>query len=61
MKKILEYLKYPSTWDGIVKLASVVGAVLHFSVSPAESAAIVAAGVALGGLINVFFSDTDVA
>lgn len=60
-KKIQEYLRYPSTWQGVVKVLGLIGGFAGFSVSPELAAAIVGAGVALSGLIDVFFSDADTA
>ncbi len=47
---IIEYLSQQSTWKGIIGLATAAGIVL----SPDMSAAIMATGMALVGLINVF-------
>lgn len=57
MKTILAYLKYPSTYKGLVALLGLAGVI----VSPDQQEAIMAAGVAVYGLISVFFSDKDVA
>ena len=54
--KLLDYLRYPSTYKGIVALLGVVGV----SILPAQAEAITTAGVALYGAISVFFSDADV-
>lgn len=47
---IVEYLKQPSTWRGIIGLATALGV----TISPALSSAIIAAGVALVSLIEIF-------
>jgi hypothetical protein len=47
---IIERLSENSTWRGIVMLLTAVGV----QVDPAQSNAIIAAGLALIGLINVF-------
>lgn len=54
--KILDYLRYPSTWQGLVTLLSVVGVAL----SPEQAGYITTAGVAVVGLIWTLFSDSDV-
>lgn len=56
LTKILDFMKYPSTWSGLVGLLSVVGV----TIAPEQTAAIVTAGVAVASAIAVFFSDTDV-
>lgn len=56
LKKILDNLRYPSTWKGLIALLSVIGV----SLSPDQLEAITAAGVALYGAISLFFSDSDV-
>lgn len=50
MKTILDYLSQQSTWKGLIGLTAAAGVVI----SPEQSAAIVALGMALVGLINVF-------
>jgi hypothetical protein len=47
---LIERLSENSTWRGIVMLLTAVGV----QVDPAQSNAIIAAGLALIGLINVF-------
>jgi hypothetical protein len=47
---LIERLSENSTWRGIVMLLTVVGV----QVDPAQANAIIAAGLALIGLINVF-------
>ena len=54
MKKIIEYLGQQSTWKGLLGLATAAGVVI----SPDQSAAIVATGMALVGLINVFRNES---
>lgn len=56
MEKILDYLKYPSTYKGIITILGIVGVQL----SPEQSEAIITAAVALYGAISLFFSDADV-
>ena len=46
---IMNYLTQPSTWRGIIGVATAAGVF----VSPEMATAIIAAGIALGGLINV--------
>jgi len=53
MDTIFKYLKQPSTWKGIVGVVTGFGITL----SPEQTAAIVAAGVALIGLIDVFVDE----
>lgn len=54
--KVLDYLRYPSTWQGVTVLLGVVGVVL----TPEQTAAIVTAGASVFGAILVLFSDSDV-
>jgi C4-dicarboxylate transporter len=54
MNYILARLKEASTWRGIAALITAAGV----SLSPAQSDAIVAAGLSIIGLIAVFFKDT---
>ena len=56
MNKILDFLKYPSTWQGLITILGLVGVTLL----PEQQEAIIAAGVAAVGAIAVFFSDSDV-
>jgi len=49
METILKYLKQPSTWQGLIGIVTGFGV----AVSPELSQAIIAAGVALIGLISV--------
>jgi len=53
METIFKYLKQPSTWKGIVSVATGFGVAL----SPDQIAAIVAAGVAIVGVIDVFVDE----
>lgn len=50
MDYILERLKEPSTWRGIIALISAAGVALK----PEQADKIIALGIALAGLINVF-------
>jgi hypothetical protein len=56
LTKILDYLRYPSTWQGAITLLALVGVTF----SPEQGQAIVTAAVGVVGAIMVFFSDTDV-
>lgn len=56
LAKVLDYLRYPSTWQGIVGLLGAAGVFL----SPEQSTAIAVAGVAVASAISLFFSDADV-
>lgn len=56
MQKLLDFLKYPSTWQGVIALLGVLGVTLL----PAQSEAIITAGIAIVGAISLFYSDTDV-
>lgn len=49
MDTIITYLSQQSTWKGLIGLATAAGVML----SPDMSAAIIAAGMALVGVINV--------
>jgi len=50
---LLARLREPSTWRGLVWLATVAG----LSLRPDQAEAIVVAGMALAGLLGVFLSD----
>jgi len=52
-KYLIEQLRQPSTWRGIVALMTAFGLVT----SPERQAAIITAGMALAGLVGVFFPD----
>lgn len=54
--KLLDYLKYPSTYKGLVALLGVAGVALK----PELTEAITTAGVALYGVISLLLSDSDV-
>lgn len=56
LTKILDYLRYPSTWQGVITILALVGVTF----SPEQSEAIVSAALGVVGVIMVFFSDTDV-
>jgi hypothetical protein len=53
MHYILDRLREPSSWRGLVMIATSLGVAL----SPDQIAAIVAAGSAIVGLIGVFTAD----
>lgn len=53
MKWLLRRLREPSTWRGLVWLATVAG----LSLRPEQAEAIVTAGMALAGLLGVFTTD----
>lgn len=54
MKKyIIERLKEASTWRGIIAIATAAG----MTISPEQSAAIVAAGLAIIGAVGAFVPD----
>lgn len=50
MTYILDRLKEPSTWRGILAMVTAVGVKLH----PELQEAIISAGLALIGLVNIF-------
>lgn len=50
LQYILDRLKEQSTWRGIILIATAVGAKLE----PDQAEAIIASGIAIVGLINVF-------
>lgn len=50
MTYILERLKEPSTWRGILAMVTAVGVKLH----PEMQEAIISAGLALIGMVNIF-------
>lgn len=50
MKTLIEYLRHESTWRGIIALAAGFGITL----TPEAANAIIAAGLSLIGLINIF-------
>jgi hypothetical protein len=55
LKSALEYLKHDSTWKGIISLITALGVTL----TPEQSAAVMASGLAAVGLIQVFWTDAD--
>ncbi len=57
---IIENMKYPSTWQGIVKIVSVIGGLFGWSISPEIAAMVVTGGVSLSGIIDFYWSDSDV-
>lgn len=56
MRKLIELLKYPSTWKGLITLVTILGV----KVAPEQAEAIATAGIATVGAIATFFSDADV-
>lgn len=54
MNTILEYLTQQSTWKGLIGLVTALGVAL----SPEQTTAIIATGMALVGLINVFRNES---
>lgn len=54
MKWLINRLREPSTWRGLVWLATVAG----LSLRPDQAEAIVTAGMALAGLLGVFLADS---
>lgn len=52
---ILEYATHASTWKGIIAVVTAAGVTL----SPEQSNAIIALGLSLVGLIQVFVDDHD--
>jgi len=56
MKALLQYLKYPSTYQGILAIAAAVG----INVAPEMQNAILTVALAVGGAIAAKFSDADV-
>lgn len=60
MKKVLDYIKdllrYPSTYQGIVILAGLIGITL----SPEQAQMIIGIAAGAVGLIQTFLSDSDV-
>lgn len=54
--KLLNHLKYPSTWQGIIGLVAATGLAL----APELQEHIITAGVALAGVVAFLFSDADV-
>jgi hypothetical protein len=50
MNYILDRLKEPSTWRGILAMITAVGVKLH----PEMQEAIISAGLALIGMVNIF-------
>lgn len=55
VKTILEYFLHPSTWQGLIAIASAAGLYL----APELQQAIVTAGLSVVGLIQVFIIDHD--
>lgn len=60
MSKILEYLRYPSTWKGIVTILTMVLAFFNIDIDPETAAKIATGGLTLVGVIGTFYSDADV-
>jgi hypothetical protein len=56
LAKLVEYLKYPSTYKGLVAILGLIGV----TIAPAQQEAITAFGIAVYGVISVFYSDKDV-
>ena len=54
--KLLDYLRYPSTWKGLITLLGVLG--VNFA--PAFADQITTAAISLIGVIFALFSDSDV-
>jgi len=54
--KLLNHLKYPSTWQGIIGLVSATGLAL----APELQEYIITVGVGLAGAVAFLFSDSDV-
>ncbi len=61
LNRIITSLRYPSTWDGIVKLGTLIAGFAGYTVDPQLGAKIAAGGLALSGFISTFFSDADTA
>lgn len=53
MGTLFKYLKQPSTWKGIISVVMALGVTLN----PEQIAAIIGAGVAVVGLIDVFIDE----
>jgi len=53
MVKVLEYLKYASTWKGLVAVAAAFG----ITFTDAQADAVVAAALAVIGAIQIFIDD----
>lgn len=53
METLINYLKQPTTWAGLVAIATSLGV----SISPALSAEIASAGAAVAGLLLVVFNE----
>lgn len=49
IETVISYLSQPSTWRGVIGLATAAGV----AISPELSAQIIACGLALAGLVNV--------
>lgn len=56
INSVVEYLRHDSTWLGLIGVATAAGVHLE----PAQSSAIVAVGLALAGLFQVFIVDRNV-
>lgn len=56
MSKIIDYLRYPSTWNALIGFATVIG----INLNPEQIEAIATAGIALASAVSLFFSDADV-
>lgn len=56
LDKLVEYLRYPSTWKAIITGLTLVGV----KIAPDQAEAITQAGIALVAAVWAFFSDADV-
>lgn len=53
-RQLIDHLRQPSTWRGIVLLCSALG----YGLRPDVGEAVIAAGLAISGLIGVLTDDT---
>lgn len=56
INSVVEYLRHDSTWLGLIGIATAAG--IHLD--PTQQAAIIAAGLGLAGLFQVFIVDRNV-
>ena len=56
MNAILNYLRYPSTYQGLIALVVALGV----NIEPELEKTIISIGLAIGGFIALKFSDSDV-
>ncbi len=57
IKDLMDHLRYPSTWEGIIKF---VAGVTGYNFAPDFATQMIGLGVAIAGIVSFFLSDADV-